>query len=91
VSEVSLDVYLTDPSVVSVSVTFIHVLAICVTYLRLYHRYNISRLWWDDCVAAVAGIIDCVAVVDVIVGDVKTSEEINNQIILFLKKLQPFR
>lgn len=90
-SEVSLDVYLTDPSVVSVSVTFIHVLAICVTYLRLYHRYNISRLWWDDCVAAVAGIIDCVAVVDVIVGDVKTSEEINNQIILFLKKLQPFR
>ena len=77
-SEVSLyiiDVYPADSSVVSVIVTLIHVLAIWVTCLRLYHRYKISRLWWDDCVAAVAGIVDCVAVIDVWVGDARSSEE----------------
>ena len=85
-SEVSLYiayVYLTNLSVISVMVSVIHVLAICLTFVRLCHRYNISRLWWDDCIAAVAGIIDCVAIVDLWVGDVESSEEFNNQIIPF--------
>lgn len=74
-------------SVVSVTISGINLLAICLTIVRLYHRYNISRLWWDDCVAAVAGIMDCVAILVFWVGNVESesSEEINNQDnILFL-------
>ena len=75
------------PFVVSVTVSFINILAICVTFLRLYHRYNISRLWWDDCIAAVAAIMDWVALVNLWVGDDETSEVINIHIIpFFLKK-----
>lgn len=85
-SEVSLYivyVYLTNPgpSVVSVTVSFVNLLAIFVTSLRLYHRYNISRLWWDDCIAAVAGIMDGVALINLWVGDDEPSEAINIQII----------
>ena len=74
------------PFVVSVTVSFINILAICVTSLRLYHRYNISRLWWDDCIAAVAAIMDWVALVNLWVGDDETSEVINIQIITFFLK-----
>ena len=79
------------PFVVSVTVSFINILAICVTSLRLYHRYNISRLWWDDCIAAVAAIMDLVALLNLWVGDEESGEAVNIQIIpFFFKKITTF-
>jgi len=60
-----------------ITVSLINITAICITSLRLYHRYNISRLWWDDCIAAVAGIMDCVALLNLWVG--LRDDESNNQ------------
>jgi len=70
--------------VFSVIVTVIHGLAICLTSLRLYHRYKISRLWWDDCVAAVAGIIDCVVILDLWAGD-NRPKNISSELIVRFK------
>jgi len=61
-------------SFIRIIITVIHVLAILLTCLRLYHRYSISRLWWDDCSAAVAGIIDCVAILDLWLGNVDSNK-----------------
>ncbi|KAF8806897.1 hypothetical protein BYT27DRAFT_7101075 [Phlegmacium glaucopus] len=52
----------------SVCVTIIHIFAICLTFLRLFHRHNISRLWWDDYLAALASIVDCGAIIDLWLG-----------------------
>ncbi|KDR69785.1 hypothetical protein GALMADRAFT_908965 [Galerina marginata CBS 339.88] len=43
-----------------VSMSILHILAICSTIYRLIHRFRIQRIWWDDYLVIVPLVIDCV-------------------------------
>lgn len=55
--------YQSNVRFIEVLVTVFHALALILTSFRLWFRYHIRRLWWDDFWAALALLGDAVCMV----------------------------